>query len=177
MRTWAGAFAAMLFVLSCTHAAPNGMQPDVRPVVHGDREIEVDAAIHDVASLVDALSRQDMVLHAVWMVPGEPGLRVAGVSRPPEETAYGPQLVAIDVRGDVRILHESPRLLDDDFLYPTFFTFARSSSPTTEAKTPTARWPGRSRTAAFAISVSSKSPSRKVTGSSQAAPPPRHASI
>lgn len=114
----------MLFVLSCTHAAPNGSQPAVHLIVHGDRELEVDAAIREVAPFAEALSRQDMVLHTVWMVPGEPGMRLAVVERPPLDTTYGPQLIAIDVRGDLRVLHESPRLLDDDFVHPTFFTFA-----------------------------------------------------
>ena len=51
-------------------------------------------------------------------------MRLAVIEKPAAETAYGPQLVALGVAGDVRVLHASPRLYDDDFVRPTFFAFS-----------------------------------------------------
>jgi hypothetical protein len=115
--------AAALIVAGCVHAATPGSQPNATRVVHHGQEIEVDAAIDDGLRVVDELVRKGMTVSALWGVPGEPTMRVAVIERPAAEAAYGPQLVALDVRGDVRLLQESPRLYDDDFVHPTFFAF------------------------------------------------------
>jgi len=116
--------AAALIVASCAHAAVTGLQPSTRRLVLNGHEVEVDTAIDDAAPIVDELVRRGMSVTAVWRVPGAPTMTLAVVERPAAEMAYGPQLVALDVRDDVRVLHESGRLYDADFVQPTFFAFA-----------------------------------------------------
>lgn len=115
--------AALLATAACAHAAAIGSQPETRRVVHNEREIEVDTAIADPRPILDELVRRGMSVGALWHVPGAPDISLAVVERPPTGTAYGPQLVALRA-GGMRVLHESPRLYDDDFVAPTFFTFA-----------------------------------------------------
>jgi len=115
--------AAALIIASCAHAAM-GSQPSTRRLVLSGHEVEVDAAIDDAAPIVDVLVRRGMSVSAMWRVPGAAGVRLAVVERPAAETAYGPQLVAVAVGDEVRVLHESPRLYDADFVQPTFFAFA-----------------------------------------------------
>lgn len=57
-----------------------------------------------------------------WAVPGQPGLQMAFVERPPAGAAYGRQLIAI--RDGRQVLHESARLYDADFVVPKFFEAA-----------------------------------------------------
>ncbi len=124
LRTCGALLAGALTLASCAHAAIRGTQPEVRRVPHNGQEIEIDVAIDDAIPLVDELARREMSASAIWRVPGAPAMRLAIVERPAAETAYGPQLVALGVGGDVRVLHESPRLYDDDFVQPTFFVFS-----------------------------------------------------
>lgn len=56
-----------------------------------------------------------------WTVPGQPRVTLALVEKAPDGVSYGPQLVALDAQR--RVLHESGRLFDDDFVRPTFFAF------------------------------------------------------
>jgi hypothetical protein len=113
-----------LIVAGCAHRATIGSQPTTRDVVLNGREVEVDAGIRDGEPIVDELGRRGMPVSALWRVPGEPAMRLAIVEKPAAETAYGPQLLALGVgAGAVRVLHESPRLYDDDFVHPTFFAF------------------------------------------------------
>src|SRR5688500_3825067 len=121
---WSAPVAILLMLAGCTHTAIRGSQPDVRRVGHDGREIEVDAAIGDPAPLLEELMRRGMPASAIWAVPGEPAIRLAIVERPATGAGYGPQLVAIGLAGDARVLHESRRLYDDDFVHPTFFRFS-----------------------------------------------------
>jgi hypothetical protein len=65
-----------------------------------------------------------MSVSTLWRVPGDLTMRLAIVEKPATEATYGPQLVALGVGDDVRVLHASPRLYDDDFVHPTFFAFS-----------------------------------------------------
>lgn len=65
-----------------------------------------------------------MSVSTLWRVPGEQTVRLAFVERPAAGAAYGPQLVALGVGDDVRVLHESPRLYDGNFVHPAFFAFS-----------------------------------------------------
>lgn len=121
---WIASVAMVLTCTGCVHTTIRGSQPETRPVVHHEREIEVDLAIADPLPLLEELARRGMPAWAVWTVPGEPALRVAFIQRPAAGATYGPQLVAIRVDGDMRVLHESGRLYDVDFAAPTFFTFS-----------------------------------------------------
>jgi hypothetical protein len=121
---WIASVAMVLTCTGCVRAAIRGSQPETRSVVHHEREIDIDLAVDDAVPLLDELARRGMPALAVWTVPGELALRVAFIERPPADTAYGPQLVAIRVDGDLRVLHESGRLYDVDFAAPTFFTFS-----------------------------------------------------
>lgn len=116
--------AAALILASCAHAAVIGSQPNTRRLVVNTQEIEVEVGIDDAAPIVDELVRRGISVSALWRVPGEPTMRLAVVEKPEAETAYGPQLVALGFGGDVRVLYESPRLYDDDFVQPTFFAFS-----------------------------------------------------
>jgi hypothetical protein len=118
------ALLALLLSVGCAHTATRGSQPETRRLIHGAREIEVDTASGDVVPLLGELARQGLSASAIWKVPGEPAMRLAVVERPATETSYGPQLVALRVGGEVRVLHQSPRLYDDDFVAPTFFRFS-----------------------------------------------------
>ena len=124
LRRCDAALAAAFIVASCAHAAITGSQPDTRRVVVNGQEINVEAGIEDAASIVDELVRRGLSVSALWRVSGEPAMRLAFVEKPPAGTAYGPQLMALLVSGDVRVLHESQRLYDDDFIHPAFFTFS-----------------------------------------------------
>lgn len=114
----------VLFSASCTHVATSGSQPEIRRLVHNGREIEVDEAIDDLVPFLAKLSAGGMAASAVWKVPGAPTLRLAIVEKPATEMSYGPQLIAIEMRDDIHVLYESPRLYDDDFVRPTFFRFS-----------------------------------------------------
>jgi hypothetical protein len=124
LRMCTGLLAAALIVSSCAHAAMVGSQPATRPIVLNGQEVEVETGIEDAKRIVDELVGRGMAVSTLWLVPGAPTVRLAVVERPAAETAYGPQLVAIDVGGDVRVLHESARLYDDNFVQPTFFNFS-----------------------------------------------------
>jgi len=124
LRRCGASLAAALIVASCAHATVTGSQPNTRRLVLNGQEVEVETGIDDATSIVDELVRRGMSVSALWRVPGEPAMRLAVVEKPAAETAYGPQLVALGVGGDVRVLHESPRLYDDDFVHPTFFAFS-----------------------------------------------------
>jgi hypothetical protein len=100
-----------------------GIQPEVRRVDHNGEEIEVDDALRDGLRIVEDLSRMQVAVRAVWAVPGEPRLRLAIIERPATESGYGPQLIAFSEGDELRVLHEGPRLYDDDFVEPTFFRF------------------------------------------------------
>lgn len=115
--------AAALIVASCTHAAIVGSQANTQRLVLNGQEIEVETGIGDAKRIVDELVGRGMSVSTLWRVPGEPTMTLAVVERPAAETAYGPQLIALAV-GDMRVMHESPRLYDDDFVQPTFFTFS-----------------------------------------------------
>lgn len=121
---WGASLAMALMLASCAHAAIRGSQPETRRVAHNGQEVEIDAAIDDAIPVLDELTRRGMSAWALWTVPGAPTMKLAIVERPATETSYGPQLVAIRVGGEVRVLHESPRLYDDDFVTPTFFKFS-----------------------------------------------------
>jgi hypothetical protein len=114
---------ATVVFASCVQAATIGSQPKTRRLVVNAHEVEVEAGIDDAAPIVRELARRGMTVSALWRVPGEPAMRLAMVEKPAAKKAYGPQMVALRVGGDVRILHESPRLYDDDFVQPTFFAF------------------------------------------------------
>ena len=94
LRTWCFPLAVVLLLTSCAHTA-----------------------------IRDELGRTGASVSEVWKVPGQPTVMLAVIERPATETSYGPQLAAIDVRGGVRVLHESTRLYDADFVHPTFFEF------------------------------------------------------
>ena len=114
-------FVALLIVLvGCTHAGVRAVEPTVRDVLHGERTIESDVKIGDseVITLFEALGKQDMSLAAVWRVPGVPDLLLAVITRGGEiPESYGPQLVALR---DGAVIHETARLFDADFVYPSF---------------------------------------------------------
>ena len=68
--------------------------------------------------LSQRLAAQDILVSAVWRVPRAPDLTLAIITRPGEtRESYGPQLAALR---DGAVVHESPRLFDDDFIYPSF---------------------------------------------------------
>jgi hypothetical protein len=115
---------AALIVVSCAHAAMVGSQPKTQPLVLNGKEVEVESGIDDARRIVDELAVRGMSVSALWRVPGEPAMRLAVVEKPAAETAYGPQLVALGIGHDVRVLHEGPRLYDDNFVHPTFFAFS-----------------------------------------------------
>lgn len=124
LRTCGVSLAVALIVASCAHAAVVGSQPKTQRLVVNGREVEVETGIDDAKRIVDELVARGMSVSTLWRVSGEPTMRLAVVEKPAAETAYGPQLVAIGVGGDVRVLHESPRLYDDNFVHPTFFAFS-----------------------------------------------------
>lgn len=118
------AFAFVMALVGCASAGIHGTQPAVRRVAHNEREIEIDARIDDEGPLLNELVRRGFAVSAIWKVSSDSSLRLALVERPAMGTSYGPQLIGVAVDGEVRVLHESPRLYDDDFVYPTFFMFA-----------------------------------------------------
>lgn len=124
LRIWGVSVCAALSVVSCAHTAVIGSQPNTQRLVLNGQEIEVETGIDDARPIVDELVRRGMSVSALWRVPGAPAMRLAVVEKPAAETAYGPQMVALGVGGDVRVLHESPRLYDDNFVRPTFFAFS-----------------------------------------------------
>lgn len=124
LRMCGGSLAAALIVASCAHAAMVGSQPNTQRLVLNGQEVEVETGIDDAKRIVDELVGRGMSISALWRVPGAPTVRLAVIERPAAEPAYGPQLVALGVGGDVRVLHESPRLYDDNFVQPTFFAFS-----------------------------------------------------
>lgn len=115
--------AAALIIASCAHAAVVGSQPTTRLLVLRGQEVEVEMGIDDAEQIVDELMERGMSVTTLWRLPDQPMMKLAVIEKPAAETAYGPQLVALGVGGEVRVLHESPRLYDDDFVRPTFFAF------------------------------------------------------
>lgn len=74
--------------------------------------------------LARELSTRNIVLAAAWEIPNNPGLVLAAIIAPEEATAYGPQLAMLRPSSTgVEIAHTSTRLLDDDFINPSFFIF------------------------------------------------------
>jgi hypothetical protein len=124
LRMVGGSLAVALIVASCAHVTVVGSQPKTHRLVVNGQEVEVETGIDDATPMVEELVRRGMSVSALWRVPGEPTMRLGVVEKPAAETVYGPQMVAVGVGGDVRVLHESPRLYDDDFVHPTFFAFS-----------------------------------------------------
>ena len=116
----------VFLVNACSHLGVVGTQPDVRALPHKGGELEVDVSVDTAAAieLAEDLERHGMQLSAVWNIPGRPDLKLAIVTRPPHGDAYGPQLAAFRTHGKIfELVHESDRLFDDDFIYPTFVRF------------------------------------------------------
>lgn len=120
--------AILTFVLSavaCTHAT-RASRPDIRTLSYGDRDIETTSALRDdaVLQLARALEARGTRLTAVWEIPGNAELVLSIIIPPEEPAAYGPQLAVLRPSASgVDIVHASARLLDDDFINPSFFTF------------------------------------------------------
>jgi hypothetical protein len=125
LRKWSVAVAAASIAVSCAPAWIGGSQPKTLRVVVSGHEVEVERGIDDGKPIVDELVRRGMSVFTLWRVPGQPTVKLAVVEKPAAETAYGPQLVAVNVGDDVRVLHESRRLYDDNFVHPTFFAFLK----------------------------------------------------
>ncbi len=96
----------LFLAAACAHRGATGVEPP---------EI-------DDAALKDRLQQQGQRVFVLWHVPGAPGVVLALITREPEGEAYGPQLAAVDA-ARAATLHESPRLYDDDFVYPRFVRF------------------------------------------------------
>jgi hypothetical protein len=112
-------------IVSCAHGT-RGREPKVHEIELSDARIEADVKIsgEEVGTRKAALAARGMRLAALWRIPGVPDWRLAIVNGEPEPDAYGPQLVVISATEDSQIVYSSPRLFDDDFVYPTFFQFA-----------------------------------------------------
>jgi hypothetical protein len=119
--------AAALPLSACLHIGMRGTQPDVRRVAYRASELEVDARINAAVAIQFAqhLDEQNVHLSALWNIPRVPKLILAIIRRAPADKAYGPQLAVFrEQAATFQVAHESMRLFDDDFIYPTFFCFS-----------------------------------------------------
>jgi hypothetical protein len=117
-------FFAVLPV-GCTPTV-SGVQPRVHQVPFADRAIEAEVTLPDSAVIqyAQTLADADILLTAIWRVPGLPDSALGIITSPATADAYGPQLALFRVTpAGLQVTHSSRHLFDDDFIKPSFFEF------------------------------------------------------